>query len=318
MNALAVEYLNHASVVLHHGDVSLLSDPWFSGTAFNEAWGLRYRNPQALARAGEACTHLWISHWHSDHLHAPTLEELARRAPRIQVLANVSSNFSMLDRLRELGFANIIPFHECETRTLGPNVRVTRYPAAGIDNVLLFEAGPWTVLNYNDCNLPAAALRALLRRLGPIGLLLANYNHPPQLLHLLERARVKRDLAKELLAKVRLIQPRVAIPFASEHYFRSPYARERNDCLLRRTARAGGPRAASAAPGGRRCCGVRYRLAAQPATLGAPVPAVEQDEKQYGPSVPWSTLLQVADSYCARVKPGSSAWSAGPWPSGSR
>src|SRR5437868_4505900 len=108
---LALEFLNHAAVVIQHGDVRLLSDPWFSGTAFNGGWGLRYFNPTALDRAA-TCSHLWISHWHSDHLHEGTLVALAERAPDICVLANVSSNFSMSERMRSFGFRNIIPIQE--------------------------------------------------------------------------------------------------------------------------------------------------------------------------------------------------------------
>ena len=85
---MQLEYLNHACVLLRFGDVSLLSDPWLSGTAFADGWGLRFDNPDALARAATA-THLWISHWHSDHLHAPTLTALGRACPDMTVIGQI-------------------------------------------------------------------------------------------------------------------------------------------------------------------------------------------------------------------------------------
>ena len=35
-----IEFVNHASVILSHNNVSILSDPWFNGPVFNEGWRL--------------------------------------------------------------------------------------------------------------------------------------------------------------------------------------------------------------------------------------------------------------------------------------
>ena len=64
----------------------LLSDPWFDGTCFDGGWGLRFRYSDALSRARMA-THVWISHPHSDHLHVPTLRQVARAMPHVPFLA---------------------------------------------------------------------------------------------------------------------------------------------------------------------------------------------------------------------------------------
>ena len=98
-----VDYLNHACVMLHVQDVRLLFDPWLEGTCFSGGWGLCYDNPTAYETAASA-THLWLSHWHSDHFHTPSLAKLAALNPHIKVLANVSKNFSMVERLGALGF----------------------------------------------------------------------------------------------------------------------------------------------------------------------------------------------------------------------
>ena len=51
--------------------------------------------------------------------------------------------------------------HERTPLRLAPDVEVTRYPTAGIDNMLHVRAHGWSILNYNDCNLRPAALAAL-------------------------------------------------------------------------------------------------------------------------------------------------------------
>ena len=35
-----ITFVNHASVIFSHGDVTLITDPWISGTAFNDSWEL--------------------------------------------------------------------------------------------------------------------------------------------------------------------------------------------------------------------------------------------------------------------------------------
>src|SRR5437867_12528571 len=92
---LALTLLNHASILVRHSSgVTLLTDPWFSGYAFEQGWGLRFRNDQAAALA-QTATHLWISHFHDDHMHMPTLKALHTANPAIVVLANNSFNFKI-------------------------------------------------------------------------------------------------------------------------------------------------------------------------------------------------------------------------------
>ena len=180
MSSVRIHYLNHASLLVEVGAVRILFDPWLEGTAFSGGWGLRYDNPDAFD-LGATATHLWISHWHSDHLHAPSLSRLADRNPKMTVLANVSANFSMVERMRGFGFRDVRSLAEREPFALDGETTCCRYPTAGIDNMLHIRSGPWSMLNFNDCNLPAKAIHALRRRIGPLDILFTNYNHAGKL-----------------------------------------------------------------------------------------------------------------------------------------
>ena len=120
---MKIEYLNHASVIIKSDEQSLLCDPWFSGTAF--AGGCD--NPDALEKA-KSCSHLWISHFHGDHLHLPTLKQLAALSPKIIALANDSANFRISEALQRAGFENIVPLYERRKLPLTSDMKVTRYP----------------------------------------------------------------------------------------------------------------------------------------------------------------------------------------------
>lgn len=85
-------------------------------------------------------THLWVSHYHGDHLHLPTLRRIASANPRMEVYANVSDNFEMVTPLRAAGFVRIHPLSERRRTRVEEDLYLTRYPCTGIDNCLLIEA----------------------------------------------------------------------------------------------------------------------------------------------------------------------------------
>ena len=231
---MRIDYLNHASVIIKSGELSLLCDPWFSGTAFAGGWGLQYDNPHALQKA-RSCSHLWISHFHPDHLHLPTLKQLAALSPAITALANDSLNFRISEPLQAAGFTNILPLYERKTLSLTSGIKVTRYPTAGIDNMLLIETPEGTILNYNDCHLPIDALKLLLRKIGKVDVLLNNFNHAIKFMDNPRKSdeQIRHELKTSYKKVLDAINPKWSIPFASAHYYRTRDTVWQNDSLLR-------------------------------------------------------------------------------------
>ncbi len=299
MPCVRIHYLNHASLLIEAGQVRMLFDPWLEGTAFSGGWGLRYENPDALKVAATA-THLWISHWHSDHLHGPSLTKLARLNPDMTVLANVSANFSMVERMTSFGFRDVRPIGERETLQLDRGTTCCRYPTAGIDNMLHIQSGSWSMLNYNDCNLPAKAIRSLRRRIGPIDLLLTNYNHAGKLFDAVDDELRKQQLLEMLELTADAIGARRVVPFASSHYYRTEESADQNGSMLsfsdlenlakrdeRFVVLRIGDEATLPSPAE---ATVRHR---QP-----PLQEREREKHDYGPSVPWEDLLAEASGRC--------------------
>jgi L-ascorbate metabolism protein UlaG (beta-lactamase superfamily) len=230
--SLKVDLLNHASVIMHFYGIRLLTDPWYIGTCCRDGWGLRYRNDSALEKAASA-THLWISHFHDDHLHMPTLKALAEKNPDIPIFANESHNFQMEPPLRAAGFRQITKFHERKPVCINDYVTITRYPTTGIDNMLLIETPGWTILNYNDVNIPIRSLKMLMRKIPKIDLLLLNFTHAGKLIEnpLKEPEEIRSALAESVLRRVNSINPTWVIPFASFHWYLDPLTAEQNKTL---------------------------------------------------------------------------------------
>ena len=232
MNA-AIIILNHAALKIELAGVAVLTDPWLSGTCFRDGWGLSMENPAALEEARTSDL-LWVSHFHSDHLHLPTLAELVRLNPSMLVLANDSANFSMSNAMRRLGFRNVLTLAERVPFRVTESLELLRIPATGIDNMLLLRTSEGSVLNYNDCNLPYRAIKSIATKVGPLDVLLNNYNIATKMLETPapDPARVKRQQLEIFRRTVDLFGPRWVVPFASMHYFRAPESQEQNAMLL--------------------------------------------------------------------------------------
>lgn len=303
---LQVEVLNHASVLLRCAEMRLLCDPWLLGTAFAGGWGRYYDNPEALDVAAEA-SHLWISHWHSDHMHEPSLRALAKVNPNVRVLVNESANFSMAARMYELGFRHLMRLGERTRLHIAPSIAVTRYPTAGIDNMLHVQAHGWSVLNYNDCNLRPAALSRLAQKLGRLDVALAHYNHAGKLFESTPPETEKLALWDVFGRVTRMLSPRYMIPFASSHYYRSVYSREQNASLLsfdeiERLA-TGDPRMLVMRVGD---TAVWEDRRSRP-QLRRRVPALPREPElshDYGDSVPWPSLVEIAAARCSSLQRG--------------
>ena len=303
MSSVRIHYLNHASLLVDLGQVRILFDPWLEGTAFSGGWGLRYDNPDAF-EIGATATHLWLSHWHSDHLHAPSLSRLAELNPDMVVLANLSANFSMVERLASFGFRDVRPIGERKPMRLSDETAVCRYPTAGIDNMLHIESGSWSMLNYNDCNLPAKAIQSLRRHIGAIDLLFTNYNHAGKLFDIVDDERRKGQLLQVLELTADALEPTRVVPFASNHYYRTHESADQNasmlgfaelDMLAARDERFVVPRIGDELV-------FESPTDARVRSKQPPVPHQPLETHDYGEPVPWNSLIEEVSSRCEALE----------------
>lgn len=230
---ISIQLLNHASVIITIGEIKMLCDPWFSGTCFEGGWSLKYDNSSCLELSRQ-CTHLWVSHFHTDHFHMPTLIEVAKVNPEIVVLGNHSFNFKIDEAIKRAGFAHVVPFYERTWMKLPGNVDIIRYPSTGIDNMLVIKSRAGTILNYNDCNLPMRAMKSLAKKIGKVDIMLNNYNHAGKILDypLPEAAEIKSRFRQTFIDQVDVFDPSFVIPFASYHYYKAKESQEQNDSLI--------------------------------------------------------------------------------------
>ena len=69
---MEIQFINHASVKIYTENVVILTDPWYSGSAFNKGWNLLVE--QSVDQVEDLLSdvsHIWISHEHPDHFSIP-------------------------------------------------------------------------------------------------------------------------------------------------------------------------------------------------------------------------------------------------------
>lgn len=299
-SAISIELINHACAIVEYGEMRLLFDPWLTGTCFHGNWGLQYQNRAALDQAAEA-THLWVSHVHSDHFHRGSLRMLGQRAPTIVVLANKSNNYDMEPIFADRGFQHVRPLFERQSMTLAPDISVQRFPASAIDNMLHIQAGPWSVLNYNDCNLPLDSVKSLIRKMGRIDILLLNYNHAGKLFSDLSDEVIRDRLTQRFKAVIEAIRPEWVVPFASTHYYRAPGSLNQNSSMLTPAEPSTIDSRALCVPVGSKVIFSRERspIIENPARLAG---KAQRTTKPYVKHVPMERLLSVANEYRNKIR----------------
>jgi len=231
---MELDLLNHACIkISFQNGTKILFDPWLDGYAFDDGWGLKYNNPDALDCVKD-CNYLWISHWHTDHFHIPTLKKILQVNPEITLFENNSYNFQFDAVLKKLGFKNIIPLYERNRIKIKSNLWIERYPTTGIDNMLFIKSEEGNLLNYNDCNIPVYTRNRLFKKLDKIDILLNNFNHAGKLFDfpLPNDKEIKIRLKNNFKSTIKSFQPKYTIPFASSHYYRAPENIAQNSSLM--------------------------------------------------------------------------------------
>lgn len=230
---MQIEFVNHASVLMTHGDIALLSDPWYAGPAFHKGWRLLVETPEDDIEALlNRVTHIWISHEHPDHFSIGFFKRWGDllRARGIQILFQAIEDQRVADFIR----AQNLPLTELtlgKSFDLGSDVSVICLRDEFYDSCLSVRMGGTHVLNLNDCAVRTAPRAEEIRTaVGTCDILLTQFSYAAW-----KGGRDNRDwratAAQEKLENIRIqaqvLAPKTVIPFASFVTF----AHERNSYL---------------------------------------------------------------------------------------
>ena len=155
MKSPTIEFVNHASVIILYKDISILSDPWFSGTAFQDGWRLMHElQDNEITDVLKKITHIYISHEHPDHFRPVFLKNknikniLIDR--KVEFLFQNTQDKRVVNFLRKNGY-KVRELNENEKINLSDDVQVQMTKHDFYDSSLIIKTPGFKILNLNDC-----------------------------------------------------------------------------------------------------------------------------------------------------------------------
>lgn len=160
---------SHACLEVKLNDFTLICDPWLEGNAFLGAW-IPFPPPVSKVIDLKADA-VWISHEHSDHFHEPTLSKFNKNIP---IYVPHFPNRRMEEKLKKLGFRNIVSVKFGEPVKLTKDFTITTYEPASLwnDALVLIEAGDFRILNLNDTGIN----RVIAKKIGKVDLIASSFS----------------------------------------------------------------------------------------------------------------------------------------------
>jgi UDP-MurNAc hydroxylase len=219
---VSIKLVSHASVIISIGGVRILCDPWFEGKVFNESWSLLIP-AQISERDLETIDYLWVSHEHPDHFHIPTLRALPESfKKRVPVLFKTDFTDKIPRAFKQLGFSEVVLMPHRRFLTLQNGVRAYCYHSRAMDSALLLQQGGVTVFNTNDAELTAFDCKLVVSDAGPADVVLDQYGiagFSGKVDYDQHLWRLKKTKIENVLMHYQMTGAKVAIPFASFHFF---------------------------------------------------------------------------------------------------
>lgn len=212
---MKVTLVSHASILVETRGVRILSDPWYDGRIYGDAWELAPAPPVLPDLAGLDAIHL--SHAHPDHFHVPTLKRLLPLAGAgVPVLVPKLPFPEMRDALHSIGFTDVremAPGASFELKGVRLHCQQFRFN----DSFLVIE-GDETLVNLNDCPVRGRTLAEIARRFPQVDYLFAQFSFAQALPHAYDPPPAEggqADLIARLDGYAHALRPKHLVPFAS-------------------------------------------------------------------------------------------------------
>ena len=221
----SVKFINHASIMISDGNISVLSDPWYTGDAFHKGWNLLHETTnEEVEMLLDGITHIWISHEHPDHFSIPFFKTFAKKikSKSIKMLFQKTKDKRVLKFLiaQELDVTEL-DFNK--QFSLSKDFHVTCIKDGFYDSGLLVESHGEKLLNLNDCEVTTIQrANEVFAITGKVDVLMTQFSFAAWKggkNNKKWRNEAAREKIKTMDLQIGKFQPKAVIPFASFVYF---------------------------------------------------------------------------------------------------
>lgn len=148
---LGFETIGNACLICHDNGPVLATDPWIKGSAYFGSWTTSHEIPAEQLAHVKACTYLWISHGHPDHLSTESLAELKDKEILLPDHFGVHNGGRVARELREMGY-RVRVLKDGVWTQLSPRMKVLSLSDYNQDASLLVDLGGHLLVDSNDAS----------------------------------------------------------------------------------------------------------------------------------------------------------------------
>jgi UDP-MurNAc hydroxylase len=221
---MKITFVNHASFIIEHNGISVISDPWLEGRVFNNGWDLVSKTRMPF-EAFRDIDYIWFSHEHPDHFSPPNLKKIPADVKKdITVLFQNTIDGRVADYCRKVGFKALTELEPGKTYPLGPDFEIMCEGFTEGDSWICYKAGGLTILTTNDCGiLEEADARIIKEKIGgKVDILMTQFSYA-YWAGGKDEVEFRQSVADNKLQLLKLqcdvFEPTVVIPIASFIYF---------------------------------------------------------------------------------------------------
>jgi len=217
----SIQLINHASLIISDGSNSILTDPYLSGSCFNNGWDLIVETEVSIEKLD--FDYIWISHEHPDHFSPRDLLRIPEKdRSSITILYQKTDDKKVFEYCISKGF-NIRELINYEEYKINENFSITTCQHRDSDSWSLFKLGEINILNLNDCWIyEKNELKVFKEKFGPIDILLTQFSFANWIGNDGDQEKSKRITEWHLnkfMVQNEIVKPNYTIPFASFVYF---------------------------------------------------------------------------------------------------
>ena len=212
-------FVNHASVILSDGEITLITDPWIFGSAFNNGWELLSKSKFEIDDF-EKITHIWFSHEHPDHFHPAVLNSIPEKfRKKITILFQNTLDHRVVIKCRQLNFKNVIEMSPNEFIVLSDSFKIKCVPNGTYDSWFYAIVNNKKILNINDCMVDSKSQSKIVKQqIDDVDILLTQFGYAswvgdPEDVDL--RKNASNEKLQRISIQAEIFQPKFIIPFAS-------------------------------------------------------------------------------------------------------
>lgn len=225
MNKTEILFINHASCLISYKDISILSDPWYEGSSFNDGWNLLFENDDKDIRSILSRTnYIWISHEHPDHFSIPFFKKYKDflKENKIKILFQKTKDKRVLSFISSLNlcFIELDPSQEFKLDNL---ISIKCFKEGFYDSSLYIETPDMNILNLNDCEIRSSNEAKKIRdNCKNIDVMLTQFSYAAWKggrNNIEWRKKAAKEKLKTISFQAKYFSPKFIIPFASFFYF---------------------------------------------------------------------------------------------------